>query len=544
MRKTSSGIPKINPRSDQLEQTGAEQTNKEPDPLPPLSLGRKLVKARREQGRVSENHEKHSTETRKPPPQRARRQRAREVVAERTPTKKPSVQASASPKRTSAVEFNVPEQTHVLEGSPEDKGFSITPLHEVAAREQRLRTRRDVQVGVIREIVPEEKPSKSALIRWASKKFIRPSSNKAGRGKATEKLERKSTRPSVSLFTKKEKQPSKEQPLFAPAMERAQPARPLVPAKPTKQLIGPFRPPLPEQIKLKVDSLFALTVYTDPAYENVRPLLTRYLEKNYVGEVAHFMDDLAKFSPENPPNYDQAKALFDLYITDKSKEQLNLINNVVIEIATLLEKKPFNAGAFYDLLTLSKSSTSGHTLQHNLFESSRGQLLDFPAYYATLPSAPPHFGERNLSKCLFWMRDIYADDQYKHLRQPLTDHMHNPMVGAAEVVDFLEAIAPYSENHLPTPEKARELCDRFITFKSSGNSLLFADSGDALNITDDVKRAAEQAVDDGDMKAFWAIVVGGPDQTPAEDADAILPQLAVGMPDRYASFLDALEGKQ
>jgi hypothetical protein len=183
MRKTSSGIPKINPRSDQLEQTGAEQTNKESDPLPPLSLGRKLVKARREQGRVSENHEKNSTETRKPPPQRARRQRAREVVAERTPTKKPSVQASASPKRTSAVEFNVPEQTHVLEGSPEDKGFSITPLHEVAAREQRLRTRRDVQVGVIREIVPEEKPSKSALIRWASKKFIRPSSNKAGRGK-------------------------------------------------------------------------------------------------------------------------------------------------------------------------------------------------------------------------------------------------------------------------------------------------------------------------------------------------------------------------
>lgn len=429
---------------------------------------------------------------------------------------------------------------------PAHPGSEDEPLFSPLSADRSLRKEREKvsfdEPKVLIEEIPDKKRAKAKLSRLPStKEFLRSFKKKAEDKPGREKETRPGgARPKVSLFSRNKTRSNKVKPQAVASIEIAPPAKSTTPAR----LAGPFRPAHPEQIDCKVNSMFALTIYSDPAYAGAGPALSHFLEKNHVGEVAHFQRDLAKYSPTKPPTQMEATALFGKYIEPGSIEQLNLLGPVVQSIEALLLTEPFDATAFYNALTMPRGARGGEALQSNLFESSREHLLDFPTYYATLTIAPPGFGQSDIDQCMHWMQEIYSDARYAHLREALSAHMKDPRVGAPEVIDFLQAIAGFSAQNLPSPEQARRLYDQFISPEQTGTSMLFFDGDGGLNLTHKLKEAARAAIEENNMEAFWAIVIGQPGQPSDDDADAILPQLSAGIRTHYASFLEKLESTQ
>jgi len=133
------------------------------------------------------------------------------------------------------------------------------------------------------------------------------------------------------------------------------------------------------------------------------------------------------------------------------------------------------------------------------------------------------------SNCCRNMLLIFKEEQYKSLKEPLKTYCHDRKIQVDEQHDFLQAIAGYSNDRLPTKREAEQLLD---TFGPNGDK--------ALNIDDEpFWHQVRTAVEEDDMQTFFDKVMGGDNERAGEESDAILPRLAFGLDKKYADFVKA-----
>ncbi len=142
---------------------------------------------------------------------------------------------------------------------------------------------------------------------------------------------------------------------------------------------------------------------------------------------------------------------------------------------------------------------------------------------ANLP--PPPTGAANC--CLDIVR-IFREDQLQPLREPLKEHFGS--AGLAVEIGFLEKMSTYSNDRLPSKEEAQSLID---TYGAPG-------SDKWLNVENkDPWGTAQRALGNNDLQAFLDIVMGGVNERADDDANAVLPQIALGLGQKYGPFVKA-----
>lgn len=123
---------------------------------------------------------------------------------------------------------------------------------------------------------------------------------------------------------------------------------------------------------------------------------------------------------------------------------------------------------------------------------------------------------------------IFKEEQFKHLRVSLEAHCMTVLVNEQHA--FLKDIAQYSNDHLPTLAQARQL---IATYGTPGQPLF-------LNIeNNDPWGAAAAALDRNDLQGFFDVVMGGDLERANDESTAILPQLALGLEQKYLPFVKA-----
>lgn len=146
---------------------------------------------------------------------------------------------------------------------------------------------------------------------------------------------------------------------------------------------------------------------------------------------------------------------------------------------------------------------------------------------AKLPTPPS-----NSANCCRDMLRIFKEDQFASLREPL--RVHCDKRGVDEQHDFLKAIAGYSSDQLPTRKQAQNLID---TYGPKGTKPLNIETDNTW--TTNPWDTAQAAVEGNDMAAFFATVMGPDHASNSDFASAILPQLALGLAQKYAPFVQA-----
>lgn len=141
-------------------------------------------------------------------------------------------------------------------------------------------------------------------------------------------------------------------------------------------------------------------------------------------------------------------------------------------------------------------------------------------------AGPPPTSSRDA--CCRDMVRIFSEDQYEDLRGLLQGYFKTAHVG--EVSSFLKEMSAYSGDHLPTQEQAQALFDTYLAND---------DVELPLNISATTRDRLRNALQDGDMGAFYATVMGGPNEPADEYADAVLPQLADQNWPHYANFVES-----
>jgi hypothetical protein len=165
-------------------------------------------------------------------------------------------------------------------------------------------------------------------------------------------------------------------------------------------------------------------------------------------------------------------------------------------------------------------------LLKSLFSKKTKPVKEAKAHHtADAEAGPPPASSRDA--CCRDMVRIFSEDQYAHLRKPLQHHFDKKAGG--EVSRFLKKMSKYSGDHLPTPEQAQKIFDTYLAND---------DVELPLNITATTRDKLRNALQDGNRGAFYATVMGGPNEPADEYADAVLPQLADQNWQHYAKFVE------
>ncbi|HSX95667.1 MAG TPA: hypothetical protein VLG41_22255 [Hydrogenophaga sp.] len=228
-----------------------------------------------------------------------------------------------------------------------------------------------------------------------------------------------------------------------------------------------------------------------------------------------------EFSIESPKPHTDRKA-----IRTSSKPRTKLLRQKSEASIDTIEKPKNNKKEKPSGQPVSEKHESKGLLK-SLFSKKTKPVKEAKAHHtAGAEAGPPPASSRDA--CCRDMVRIFSEDQYILLRGRLELYFKTK-AHVGEVSSFLKKMSKYSGDRLPTPEQAQKIFDTYL-----------ANDGVALpvNITATTRDRLRNALQDGDMGAFYATVMGGPNEPADEYADAVLPQLADQNWQHYANFVE------